>query len=156
MSIIFKWSMFYIKRSYSVSHSLFFTDLTPQRRMLIWQVLFWWLNRVTLKQTNTFFQNRLIYKSYTDICVMKSVFYIKNTEIPTTKSLTNKCPILRDTWTHFFSDRGIYIWIVFVCCGKNPVIGQADALETAVGPQWGTGASDSAQETKQSKKAPPI
>ncbi len=39
---------------------------------------------------------------------------------------------------------------------QNPVIGQADALETAVGPQWGTGASDSAQETKQSKKAPPI
>lgn len=39
---------------------------------------------------------------------------------------------------------------------QNPILGQADALETTVGPQWGTGASDSAQETKQSEKAPPI
>lgn len=65
---------------------------------------------------------------------MKSVFYNQNTEIPTTaKSSTNKCPILRDTLTYL---RDWYLHMDSVCLlWQNPVIGQADALETTIGPQ---------------------
>lgn len=85
---------------------------------------------------------------------MKSVLYNKNTEIPTTaKRSTNKCSYIERYMNTFFRDLG-YLHMDGVL--QNPILGQADALETTVGPQWGTGASDSAHETKQSEKAPPI
>lgn len=65
---------------------------------------------------------------------MKSVFYNKNTEIPTVKSSTNKRPIFKDTLTHF-SETVVSTYGFCISVVVNPVIGQADALETTVGPQ---------------------